>query len=145
MRFNFFKSFNLGHGFRLNLSKRGLGASWGYKGFRISATPGGKSRKKRSKVIKSTTKPAKISYPKTAPIIYQQTLTTQQPYTRPAHQTTTIQATVTLGVVEFICGSILFYNILKLNIVAVIISILLTALFAALTYWALLNCESNNQ
>ena len=145
MRFNFFKSFNLGHGFRLNLSKRGLGASWGYKGFRISATPGGKSRKKRSKVTKSTAKPAKISYPKTAPIIYQQTLTTQQPYTRPAHQTTTIQTTVTLGVVEFICSSIMFYNILNLNIVAVIISLLLTALFAALTYWALLNCETIKQ
>ena len=36
MGFRFRKSKNLGGGFRLNMSKSGLGGSWGIKGFRIT-------------------------------------------------------------------------------------------------------------
>jgi hypothetical protein len=39
--FRFGKSFRIPGGFRLNVSKRGLGASWGLKGFRIGAGPRG--------------------------------------------------------------------------------------------------------
>ncbi len=41
MGFRFHKSFNLGNGFRLNLSKSGVGYSWGTTGFRISKRAGG--------------------------------------------------------------------------------------------------------
>jgi uncharacterized protein DUF4236/tetratricopeptide repeat protein len=34
------KSIKLGGGFRLNLSRRGVGASWGFKGFRVGVSPG---------------------------------------------------------------------------------------------------------
>lgn len=36
MGFRFRKSINMGGGFRLNLSKSGVGYSWGTKGFRIT-------------------------------------------------------------------------------------------------------------
>lgn len=39
------KSVNLGGGFRVNLSKSGVGSSWGTKGFRITKTSDGKTRK----------------------------------------------------------------------------------------------------
>lgn len=38
MGFRFRKSFNLGGGFRINLSKSGIGYSWGGKGFRFTKT-----------------------------------------------------------------------------------------------------------
>ena len=36
MGFRFRKSKNLGGGFRLNMSKSGIGGSWGVKGFRVT-------------------------------------------------------------------------------------------------------------
>lgn len=42
MGWNFRKSLNLGGGFRLNLSKGGIGASGGVRGFRIGVGPRGK-------------------------------------------------------------------------------------------------------
>lgn len=36
MGINFRKSINLGGGFRINLSKSGIGYSWGVKGFRVT-------------------------------------------------------------------------------------------------------------
>lgn len=45
MGFRFRKSFNLGKGFKLNLSKSGIGYSFGFKGFRIGKTAKGKTRK----------------------------------------------------------------------------------------------------
>lgn len=45
MGFRFRKSVNLGHGFRVNLSKSGVGYSWGTKGVRFTKTAAGKSRK----------------------------------------------------------------------------------------------------
>src|SRR5262249_57184766 len=42
MGWNFRRSLNLGGGFRLNLSKRGIGASAGIRGFRIGLGPRGK-------------------------------------------------------------------------------------------------------
>lgn len=44
MGFRFRKSVNLGGGFRVNLSKSGVGYSWGTKGLRITKTAKGKSR-----------------------------------------------------------------------------------------------------
>lgn len=41
MGFRFGKSFRLPGGFRLNVSKKGLGASWGVKGFRVGTGPRG--------------------------------------------------------------------------------------------------------
>lgn len=38
------KSINLGGGFRVNLSKSGIGYSWGVKGYRITKTADGKTR-----------------------------------------------------------------------------------------------------
>lgn len=38
------KSVNLGHGFRVNISKSGIGASWGGKGFRVTKTAKGSTR-----------------------------------------------------------------------------------------------------
>ena len=45
MGFRFRKSINLGGGFRINLSKTGVGYSWGTKGFRYTKTATGKRRK----------------------------------------------------------------------------------------------------
>lgn len=42
MGFNFRKSINLGKGLRANVSKSGIGFSWGVKGFRISRSAKGK-------------------------------------------------------------------------------------------------------
>lgn len=44
MGLRFRKSINLGGGFRINLSKSGVGYSWGGKGFRITKTASGKTR-----------------------------------------------------------------------------------------------------
>lgn len=44
MGLNFRKSINLGKGLRLNLSKSGVGASWGVPGFRVSKTATGQTR-----------------------------------------------------------------------------------------------------
>lgn len=44
MGFRFRKSINLGGGFRVNLSKSGVGYSWGTKGLRVTKTAKGKSR-----------------------------------------------------------------------------------------------------
>ena len=41
MGFRFRKSKNLGGGFRLNMSKSGLGGSWGVKGFRVTKKANG--------------------------------------------------------------------------------------------------------
>ncbi len=41
MGFRFRKSKNLGGGFKLNLSKSGIGGSWGVKGFRVTKKAGG--------------------------------------------------------------------------------------------------------
>lgn len=45
MGFRYRKSINLGNGFRLNLSKSGVGYSWGCKGFRWTKTAKGRTRK----------------------------------------------------------------------------------------------------
>ena len=45
MGFRFRKSIKLPGGFRLNISKSGVGASWGVKGFRVTKTADGKVRK----------------------------------------------------------------------------------------------------
>ena len=45
MGFRYRKSINLGGGFRINLSKSGVGYSWGTKGFRVTRTASGKTRK----------------------------------------------------------------------------------------------------
>jgi len=42
MGWNFRRTLNLGGGFRLNLSKRGIGVSGGLKGFRVGLGPRGK-------------------------------------------------------------------------------------------------------
>jgi Protein of unknown function (DUF4236) len=39
--FGFRKSYKVGGGFRVNVSKKGLGASWGVKGLRVSTGPKG--------------------------------------------------------------------------------------------------------
>lgn len=44
MGFNFKKSFNLGKGFKINLSKSGIGYSWGTKGFRTTKSASGQVR-----------------------------------------------------------------------------------------------------
>ena len=44
MKFRFRKSINLGGGFRVNLSKSGIGYSWGTKGVRYTKTAKGKKR-----------------------------------------------------------------------------------------------------
>ena len=59
MGFKFRKSFNLGGGFRVNLSKSGIGYSWGGKGFRITHTSKGKIKARYSLPIKG------LSYTKT--------------------------------------------------------------------------------
>lgn len=45
MGLRFRKSIKLGGGFRLNLSKSGVGYSWGTKGFRISKSAKGRTKK----------------------------------------------------------------------------------------------------
>ena len=45
MGIRFRKSINLGGGFRINLSKSGVGYSWGIPGYRITKTANGRSRK----------------------------------------------------------------------------------------------------
>jgi hypothetical protein len=45
MGFRFRKSINLGGGFKINLSKSGIGYSWGTKGYRISRTARGTTRR----------------------------------------------------------------------------------------------------
>ena len=44
MGFRYRKSINLGGGFRINLSKSGVGYSWGTKGYRVTKKAGGGSR-----------------------------------------------------------------------------------------------------
>ncbi len=44
MGFRFRKSINVGGGFKVNLSKSGVGCSWGVKGIRITKTAAGKTR-----------------------------------------------------------------------------------------------------
>ena len=44
MGFRYRKSINLGGGFRINLSKSGVGYSWGTKGYRVTKTATGKTR-----------------------------------------------------------------------------------------------------
>lgn len=44
MRLRFRKSINLGGGFRINISKSGIGYSWGVKGFRVTKTANGRIR-----------------------------------------------------------------------------------------------------
>ena len=44
MGFRFRKSINLGGGFRINLSKSGVGYSWGVKGYRVTKTAKGTTR-----------------------------------------------------------------------------------------------------
>ena len=44
MGIRFRKSINLGSGFRINLSKSGIGYSWGGKGFRYTKTARGSNR-----------------------------------------------------------------------------------------------------
>lgn len=48
MGFSFRKSIKLGGGVRLNLSKSGIGASWGVKGFRVTKPAKGKARARAS-------------------------------------------------------------------------------------------------
>ncbi len=45
MGFRFRRSINLGGGFRINLSKSGVGYSWGTKGFRVTKTSRGTTRR----------------------------------------------------------------------------------------------------
>ncbi len=45
MGFRYRKSIRLGNGFRINLSKSGIGYSWGTKGFRVSRTARGTTRR----------------------------------------------------------------------------------------------------
>lgn len=44
MGFRYRKSINLGGGFRINLSKSGVGYSWGVKGYRVTKTASGRTR-----------------------------------------------------------------------------------------------------
>lgn len=44
MGFRFRKSVRLPGGLRFNFSKRGVGASWGFKGFRVTKSPGRKMK-----------------------------------------------------------------------------------------------------
>jgi len=46
--FRYRKSINLGGGFRINLSKSGIGYSWGVKGYRITKTARGTIRRTAS-------------------------------------------------------------------------------------------------
>lgn len=46
--FRYHKSINLGGGFRINLSKSGIGYSWGTKGYRVTHTANGRTRRTTS-------------------------------------------------------------------------------------------------
>lgn len=48
MGFRYRKSINLGGGFRINLSKSGIGYSWGVKGYRVTKTASGTTRRTAS-------------------------------------------------------------------------------------------------
>ncbi|HHV30398.1 DUF4236 domain-containing protein [Acetivibrio mesophilus] len=48
MGFRYRKSINLGGGFRINISKSGIGYSWGVKGYRITKTAKGTTRRTAS-------------------------------------------------------------------------------------------------
>ena len=48
MGFRYRKSINLGGGFRINISKSGVGYSWGTKGYRITKTARGTVRRTAS-------------------------------------------------------------------------------------------------
>ncbi len=48
MGFRYRKSINLGGGFRVNISKSGIGYSWGVKGYRITKTANGTIRRTMS-------------------------------------------------------------------------------------------------
>ena len=48
MGLRFRKSINLGGGFKINLSKSGIGYSWGVKGFRATKTARGTTRRTAS-------------------------------------------------------------------------------------------------
>ncbi len=48
MGFRFRKSINLGGGFRINISKSGIGYSWGVKGYRVTKTAKGTTRRTAS-------------------------------------------------------------------------------------------------
>lgn len=48
MGFRYRKSINLGGGFRINLSKSGIGYSWGVKGYRVTKTARGTTRRTAS-------------------------------------------------------------------------------------------------
>lgn len=48
MGFRYRKSINLGGGFKINLSKSGIGYSWGVKGYRITKKAGGGTRRTAS-------------------------------------------------------------------------------------------------
>ena len=48
MGFRYRKSINLGGGFRINISKSGIGYSWGVKGYRITKTARGTVRRTTS-------------------------------------------------------------------------------------------------
>ena len=45
MGFRYRNSINLGGGFKINLSKSGIGYSWGTKGFRVTKTARGTTRR----------------------------------------------------------------------------------------------------
>ena len=45
MGFRYRKSINLGGGFKINLSKSGIGYSWGTKGYRVTKTARGTTRR----------------------------------------------------------------------------------------------------
>ena len=48
MGFRYRKSINLGGGFRINISKSGIGYSWGVKGYRVTKTAKGTVRRTAS-------------------------------------------------------------------------------------------------
>lgn len=48
MGFRYRKSINLGGGFRINISKSGIGYSWGVKGYRVTKTAKGTTRRTAS-------------------------------------------------------------------------------------------------
>ena len=48
MGFRYRKSINLGGGFRINISKSGIGYSWGVKGYRVTKTVKGTTRRTAS-------------------------------------------------------------------------------------------------
>ncbi len=71
MGWRYRKSINLGGGFRINLSKSGIGYSWGVKGYRVTKTANGQTRRTYSipgtgiSYVETTLKPkAKNNIPK---------------------------------------------------------------------------------